>query len=61
MREKALSGMMSQWRRRDDDMKKRINQFEEEVARLRLQRDSYTDAAVQTTNEEDEVHVPLLY
>ena len=55
MREKALSGMMSQWRRRDDDMKKRISQFEEEVARLRLQRDSYTDAAVQTTNEEDEV------
>ena len=47
--------MMSQWRRRDDDMKKRISQFEEEVARLRLQRDSYTDAAVQTTNEEDEV------
>ena len=59
MREKALSGMMSQWRRRDDDMKKRISQFEEEVAELRLQRDSYIDAAVQTTNEEDEV--PLLY
>ena len=59
MREKALSGMMSHDHKRDDDMKKMISQYEEEVARLRLQRESYTDAAVQTTNEEDEV--PLLY
>ena len=55
MREKALSGMMSQWRRRDDDVQKKMSQLEKEVARLQLQRDSYTDAAVQTTNEEDEV------
>ena len=47
--------MMSHERKRADEMKKTISQFEEEVARLRLQRDSYTDAAVQTTNEEDEV------
>ena len=51
--------MMSHERRRDDDMKKMISQLEKEVTRLRLQRESYTDAAVQTTNEEDEV--PLLY
>ena len=47
--------MMSHERKRDDDMKKMISQFEEEVTRLQLQRESYTDAAVQTTNEEDEV------
>ena len=58
MRNKALSGMMSQCRRRDDDLKK-MSQLEEEVARLRLQHGSYTDAAVQTTNKEDEVS--LLY
>ena len=46
--------MKSQESRRDDDMK-RIRQLEGEVARLRLQHDSYTDAAIQTTNEEDEV------
>ena len=58
MKEKALSGMMSQERRRDDDMKKRISQFEEEVARLRIQLPhySYTFTAI-----EDEVHVLLLY
>lgn len=41
--------------RRDDDAQKRISQLEEELTRLRLQRDSCTDAAVQTTNEENEV------
>ena len=47
MREKALSGMMSQWHRRDDDVKKRISQLKEEVAKLQLQHDSYTDATVE--------------
>ena len=57
MGEKALPGMMSQGStaRRDDDAQKRISQLEEELTRLRLQRDSCTDAAVQTTNEENEV------
>ena len=50
--------MKSQWSRRDDDVK-RIRQLEGEVARLQLQHDNYTDAAIQTTNEEDEVS--LLY
>ena len=61
MREKALSGMMSQCRRRDDDAQNRISQLEKEVARLQQQlaHDSCSDAAVQTTNKEDEVS--LLY
>ena len=59
MREKTLSGMMSQWRRRDNNEQNRISQLEKEVARLHLQhaRDSYTDVAVQATKDE----VPLLY
>ena len=50
--------MKSQECRRNDDVK-RISKLEGGVARLRLQRESYTYAAVQTTNEEDKVS--LLY
>ena len=57
MGERALPGMLSQGgtAMRDDDAQKRTSQLEEEVTRVQLQHDSYTDVAVQTTNEDNEV------